>query len=192
MKARNPNLAGRIKELTKKDVIGAIFLAARGRQFTEIEATLDSYYGILEDFNKIKSGQKTKIEELLGDKSLTEEVFADHHNDIKYFLERRISEISQILLDAINSRDSKEIFEIGRAVNFLKKFKASGDSYRYLILHMKNALDRKRKKIPIRDIAKMIGWPDMSGADGFKQIRRMCKELNFPLADSRRKVKRRS
>jgi hypothetical protein len=57
---------------------------------------------------------------------------------------------------------------------------------------MKNALDRKGEKIPIRDIAKMIGWPDMSGADGFKQVRRMCKELNFPLADSRRKVKRRN
>lgn len=104
---------------------------------------------------------------------------------IKKQFEMEKAELCQILLDAIDARDSKKIFEIAKGVEFLKHFAESGDRFRSSLLHWKQILDARGEKWPIRVVAKTIDWPDMKSQDGFSQLRRLCKEINFPLAPSR-------
>lgn len=105
------------------------------------------------------------------------------------FCRRHSSPLIKIFLNSINGRDFEKIIEIANAVKFLKSFvDKQGDLFRAAILFHKHWLDKKGIKWPIRKVAEKIGWPDKVGADGFKQLRRMCKELNFPLAESKHKA----
>ncbi len=92
---------------------------------------------------------------------------------------------------AVNDGDSKKIFEIGKAIESLYALAQKGahpDSYRREILEIKKRLDQRGEKWSVRQVAEFIGWPDMSGTDGFKQVRNMCDELKFPLTKLRQKA----
>ena len=58
-------LAKQIRQLAQTDALAASLLAERGKQFSEIETLLYLYYETLEQFRKIKAGQKTTDEKLL-------------------------------------------------------------------------------------------------------------------------------
>lgn len=188
-KARKPKLAGRIVELAKKDIHAASMLAQRGREFTEIETLVDLYCQVLQKSDDIKSGKKTAEEKILEDKPCwTEKFRADFYSYAHKSVDEFSNQLSRVFLTAIKAGDSEKIFEIGRAVEFLKVFKPQRDQYRMVILFLKTVYEKSGDKWPIRSIAKLIGWPDTSGADGFKTVRRMCEELNCPIADSRKKA----
>ena len=165
--------ARQIKTLASKDVSATALLAKRGRQFTQIEAKLELYY------HPPKHEMSGEVPaEIL--KAMTKANLAGEK--LRVFLS---VDLRRIFMEAVDARDSKTIFEIGNAVAFLKTFNESGDRYRSGILFLKMALDKQSLKWPIRQLAHVIGWPDMSGMDGFKNLRVMCKELKFPLAPSR-------
>lgn len=190
-KARRPKLAGRIKELAAKDAQAAKMLAYRGRQFSEIETILYLYYWALKEFRQsefrinanLKSLHKTEL-------IWTKEILAEYHADMGKILEGYAAQIGQVFQDAIKAGNSKKVFEIGKAIESMTTFKPEDrDLHRVKILDLKMMLDKKgQKTTTARYVAKCLNWPDMSGADGFRQIHRMCKELNLQLSDSRRKT----
>ena len=194
-KSRRLKLAGRIKELAKRDIEAATTLAYRGREFNEIEALIHLYYSTEHEINQTNQDTKTDVQKLLeiATDPTGERVWSNQEKEIYLFvLQRNLKKLSDdlcgIFINALNAHDSKKIFEIAKAIKLLKTFKSSGDLFRAKILTWKNILDKKGEQWPIRRLAKAIGWSDMSGADEFKTVRRMCEELNFPLAESRHKA----
>jgi hypothetical protein len=184
--SRRPKLPGRIRELASKDVVAAMLLARRGREFSEIERMLSFYYETLEKFERIQSGKKTREQELMED-HWPKDMVAGYPGMIQKLFREAQFRLYCIFLTALNERDSGKIFEIGKAIEFLKTFKESGDRYRAFILTEKHLLDQTGEKWPIRRLAQMIGWPMKKSANGFFTLRRMAKELNFPLEDSTHK-----
>jgi hypothetical protein len=98
-------------------------------------------------------------------------------------------ELCQILMDAIDAEDSEKFFEFAKAVKF-RKTATRIDRYRPGILTWKWILD-KQDGMTIRELAQFLCWHDMKSDDGFSQLRRLCRELNFPLKPSKRGRKRR-
>lgn len=95
------------------------------------------------------------------------------------------TKLAQRVLQAISDRDSKTIFELGSAVEFLKHWKPQGDNTRSLILHFKFILNRDGGKMTIRELATKVGFTKEEASTGFSRLRRLCKELDFPLAPTR-------
>lgn len=190
-KARRPKLAGRIKELAAKDVQAAKMLAYRGRQFSEIEKILYLYYWALKEFRQSEFRINSDLKTLQKNEPIwTKEILAEYHADMGKVFEGYAAQIGQVFQDAIKGSDSKKVFEIGKAIESMKTFKSKKqDLHRVKILDLKMMLDKKgQKTTTARYVAKCLNWPDMSGADGFRQIHRMCKELNLQLSDSRCKT----
>lgn len=186
-------MAGRIKELAKKDIDAATVLAFRGHEFTEIEALLQLYYGNWHEMEQIQSGTKTDVQKLLTIETdpAGAKVWTPEMNDIyKMTLQTNFKELSDdlcgIFINAVNTGDSKKIFEIGKAIEFLKTFKSSesGDLFRAKILTWKTILDKKGERWPIRRLAKSIDWPMADSVNGFWNLKRIANELNFPLVAS--------
>jgi len=158
----------------------------RGRQFTEIETLLNIHYRLLMDVEKIKSGKKTETQEVMeGEPAWTKELAGAHNSAIQQYSKDTAENLCRMFICAVNAGDSAKLFEIGKAIEFLKTFRQCGDRFRADILTWKIILDKKAEKWPIRRLAKAIGWPDMESQDGFSRLRRLCVELCFPLAASR-------
>jgi hypothetical protein len=158
-------------------------LAERGKQFSEIETLLNLYYKELQEFRRIKSGKKTKLEEVLeNEPGWTKERASEHRAEIPKSLQSFAIQISQILIDAIGLRDSRKIIEIADAVEFLKTPpKPPADPWRSKILFNKHCLARDDEKWEIGKWAKILDWPENEGEDGFPHLRRLLKELDAPL-----------
>jgi hypothetical protein len=115
-------------------------------------------------------------------------IIARNQDALKKQIDIERQELCMIFLDAIDAQDSKKIFEIGRAIDS-HKAGCSGDRNRAAILTWKWLLDARGEKMTIRELAQIIGWRDMKSADGFSQLRRLCRELKFPIAPSKRQRK---
>ncbi len=179
---RRRTFASQIRTLAQTDIVAAELLASRGKQFSEIETLLANYYDVLGELQSLKPSGDTKTQKPSGNSRICSKGVA---GAIREFTERDRMKLCLIFIRAVDSRDSKKIIEIAEAVDFSKSFKASGDRLRHDILALKNILDRCRVRCPIRDVAEAVNWPDMKSQDGFSRLRRLCAELNFPLAPSR-------
>src|SRR6202012_2317100 len=128
-----------------KNTLSAMLLATRGKQFTEIETALNFYYFALRECEKIKSGKKTVTQEMMeGEQVWPQKIINKNNKELQKGVLDQASELCKIFMDAIESKDSKKIFEIANAVEFLKKFKELGeesDYYRGAILFLKEMLD---------------------------------------------------
>ena len=104
--------------------------------------------------------------------------------------------ICDIFIDAMKRNDADKIIEIAQAVWFFKDkrypmFKPI-DRERGLLLFAKARLDFHEQQWTIREVSEYLsgGKKVETPADGFSALRRKCRELNFPLAESRkRKIK---
>ena len=162
---------------------------------SEIQTHLYHYYCYLRNIETVKSGKISPVIDVMeataikwGGKPFEQDSVAFLNSFIQKMADDKAVELGRIFIDAVNRADSKIIFEIGDAIEFLRILEQKPDGYRAELLELKQRLDKRGEKWPIRKVAEWIGWPDMSGADGFKTLRRICGELNFPLADSRQKA----
>ena len=101
--------------------------------------------------------------------------FADHYEKI----------LVDKILKAILEKDSKTIHEIGDIVERLSTFQNAADPKRAAIIALKIYCKATNKKLNIRELAERIEWRQPDASDGFAQLRRMCLELGFPLAETR-------
>jgi vacuolar-type H+-ATPase subunit H len=155
-------LAAQIRELAAEDVFAAQLLASRGKRFSPIETHLNLYYHSLRDIRKIREGKKTSTEEALADSmEITPEFVTQCHTAHKEYFERHAQQISDIVLEAINSMEPQKLVEIAEAVTFLKTFKGSesGDKVREMILAHKQILDHSGAKWTISQVAIVLRWP---------------------------------
>jgi hypothetical protein len=90
--------------------------------------------------------------------------------------------LCEVFIEAVHSGDSKKIHEIANAVESIMKFKGGADPFRHRILMDKLIVGEGRK---IAELAKVIGWPKSDKATGYPQLRRVCKELGYPIIPSR-------
>lgn len=184
-------LAKQVRELALTDTFGAALLAERGRKFSGIEVLFNLYYPALEQFRQINSGQKTTEEKVLeGTHGWTPQFAAEHRVSIQEQLEEYVKQLCEVFIEAVNARDSKKIHKIADAVEFLKTFKPGVDHWRYKILMERSLLEARGIHRKIAHLAKIIGWPENDKQNGFPQLRRLCKELNYPLESSRQTTRK--
>jgi hypothetical protein len=134
-------------------------------------------------FEQMQSSKKT--ERVRWTNKSIDKIIALNKDALKKQIDIARQELCMVFLDAIDAQDSKKIFEIGRAIDSHKAGHSS-DRNRAAILTWKCLLDGRGEKMTIRELAQIIGWHDMKSADGFSQLRKLCVELNFPIAPSRR------
>jgi hypothetical protein len=173
-------------------VLAAELLAHHGVEFTEIQRTLRFYYAERLELNKIKRGEKPLLQEALEidhvsgiKKPWTQEQIDDHRADCEKTIHSLVNEFCQTFITAIDAGDSKKIRDIADAIDFVKSFEPSGDQFRARILAEKSLCEKQGRKLTIRELARWIQWPMRDSKDGFSRLRRICRELNFPIAPSR-------
>jgi hypothetical protein len=181
-------------------------LAERGKQFTEFETRLCRYYQWQEKLRQIQSGKKPEgthwTDENTPEAKAASEAIALNNRAIQQYAEQDRVELCKILLGAIDKRKSGVLFEFAKAVESLKTVQTI-DRYRPGILTWKWLLDKQGEKLTIQELTQILCWRGMksekksekihrqiSGVvksdDGFSQLRRLCRELDFPLKPSRR------
>jgi hypothetical protein len=175
-------LAARVRELAETDVFAASLLAQRGIEFSPLESLLDLYYEDLKRLKQIQTGQNTMLDELMAEYPEMKGKFANEERKaVNNYLKLHANQLAQLALDAITARDSDKLFELAKAVKFLKSFKPQGDPMRARILTEKDIGKNAGPRWTVSQLAKLIGWPDSDQADGYPHLRRLCKELKFPL-----------
>jgi hypothetical protein len=109
---------------------------------------------------------------------------------------------------AVDADDFQKIYELAEAVRFFKTNKypvhCDADPERAALLSLKKQFrheDKDEDKMTIREVAEYLAWEKTfkigdsvksnfpkveTPADGFSALRRKCREINFPLAPSRK------
>lgn len=193
-------LAGKIVAYANAGTVeadcAAFTLAAFGRTFTEAERMLYFYYWLWREVQKIESGKKT-IEELLnttiaakyGHAVWTQESIAKHHAGYKQELIGCLAQLCGILMNAVNDRDAAKLFELGKAVKFLKTFKpepAHGDVRRLYILTFGELLRQNGEARTLKQWARTLNFTktemDAGKEGGFAHLNRLLKALKAPIA----------
>lgn len=105
--------------------------------------------------------------------------------------------ICSIFLQAVKHHDGKMIMELARGVWFFKDKRlfnhVPADRERGVLISLKMMLEEAGQKIPIRTLAEFLaieakahGRKFNPEADGYSTLRRKCRQLDFPLAESRK------
>lgn len=116
-------------------------------------------------------------------------------------LKQREQTIIGIFLEAINNHDGKAVMELAQAVWFFKDKRLPkripADRERSTMIALKSILDGAGEKISIRTLAEFLAVEAKAAGkkfevseDGFSALRRKCKEMNFPLAESRKRSRK--
>ena len=97
--------------------------------------------------------------------------------------------LCDIFIQAVRNLDGNKVMEIASGIWFLKnawQTQSNLDVERGLLLWIKPVLINNNKKWTILEVAKFLarGKKVRMSADGFSSLRRKCKELDFPLAES--------
>jgi hypothetical protein len=176
-KIRRTSFAQRLIKLAESDISAAMILALRGRDFSTWEKLLNEHYLVLSRVADLKAG-KDPIEKRSLAHYWTKEMESAYEGTMPQILDKKRKELADLLLEAIERKDPKPLFAIGKAVNSLNKFKPSGDKYRLKILGLKRICDEQGVKISLKLLALLIDWPP---SNEMWPLRRMAKAVNFPL-----------
>jgi hypothetical protein len=166
----------------------AMFIAKYGRPFSKEEQELLNFYIYWETLKMIQI-QKRKGKNIRAFD--TPEQAATWEKGIEGLVEGFGNDICKLFLKAVKEHDSDKILKISKAVWFFSdmynpKFKHF-DLERNLLLLWKYQLQQSKQKWTIRQVAEKLAHRKVeTPADGFSALRRKCRQLNFPLAESRK------
>jgi hypothetical protein len=164
-------------KLAESDISAAMVLALRGRAFSTWEKLLNEHYLALDRVADLNAG-KDPIEKRSLGHYWTKELESTYKEFMPQILDKKRKELADLLVGAIERKDPKPIFAIGKAVDSLKKFTPTGDKYRFKILGLKRIFEKQGVKISLKLLAYLIDWPP---GNGMWPLRRMAKALKFPL-----------
>jgi hypothetical protein len=191
-------LAGQIVELAShgksSDAEG---LARFGRKLSFEESFLRPYYDALDALEAAMKGNLICPPILKGEYGNWSDISRDKFAALTKQLEERKETIASIFIEAVNTHDGERIMNLARAVWFFKDKRhpfPPADRERTLLLFLKGLLDHTGEKLTIRQVAQFLNLEELSAgrkkletpADGFSALRRKCKELGIPLAESRK------
>lgn len=181
-------LAKRIRELASSNLRAAMLLAKNGREIADIERQLDLYFEGLNELHQLESGKKTRYQVALEAALETSEEaarkVAEQNALARKSVDRDRARFCQTFIAAMDARDSEKFFEVGIALERLKE-RDTGDPQRYSILLLKRIAELTGSRLTAKEVADFVGWPEQHQADGFAQLRRLCKELGYRLAGSK-------
>jgi len=160
-----------------------------------VEAFLKLYYKALDEQEAAMKGKKNFTP--LVRKDYAASVSHEEFQKIDRELKDREQTIVGIFLDAVNNHDGQTIIELANAVWFFKDKRLPNripaDRERGTMIALKTLLDSAGQKIPIRTLAEFMAIEAKAAGkkfaipeDGFSALRRKCKDMNFPLAESRK------
>jgi hypothetical protein len=172
--------------LAGQNVDAATTLAMWGKIPSEIERLLHDYYIFYDTLQKAIAGEKTWAWEFLEIKKIpiTKESQLEAFERITPM---RREKLISIFVDALNRRDYDKIHEIAYGVEFLKEWdRQQIEKSRAGILLARSSLEKGHGcRLNIQQMAKLIKWSQSDTRDGLSQLRRLCRELGYPLAASR-------
>jgi hypothetical protein len=189
----SPRLAGEIAKLVKIDPSLALSLAVKGEKLNCLEDHFEFYFRNRRELQAVKSGKKKlfviETLESAGSK-FSPQYIVDEIKGLEFVVEKVEKELAAEFVFCLRNEDFDYMKVLVKTAQAMSKFKENSDKTRMIILALKTAALRgKRKKFTIREIAQKVGWPEKDSEDGFSALRRICKQLDFPLASSR-KLKR--
>jgi hypothetical protein len=170
-KRQQPKLPGIIRELAKSDTVLASIAARIGNAPNNIELLLSVYYAL--------TSQETPVVLFSSEAGDTPEGKA-LIKDIK-------EAIAMVIFMAIDAQDEETFILLRKAMTKFKKLKHPADPMRAKILFWKTLLENSETKWTVRKLAEVVGWGMEDAATGFWPLRRMAKELGFPLKASTQK-----
>jgi hypothetical protein len=169
----------------------SMFAAEFGRPETLLDTILSNYYG---EFMSLQNQIKIFLKEQQQGKpkpSLTLKEWRERKASIKYWEEQ----IVHRFLLAVQNFDEGEVIKFAESVAFFReRFRLHGldyepaDRVRFLLLLKKYELEKRRQKWTVRQVANYLESQGIHQfpPERFSVLHRMCKELKFPLAPSRK------
>ena len=173
----------------KGDFPGAQCIAMFGRPLSPVENYLRDFYETIKLFD---ATQRREIRLLPVSREKSEAEYLVALKSATGIMRAKQSELEKIIVSAIKKFDVKMMMKFAEAVRFFKDkpFPYYQDSTRVMLLALKSALDSRGMHITVRQLAnglaKRSGNKIETSADGFSALRRICLEIGFPLAPSRK------
>lgn len=199
-KLRN-TLSKEIKKLTQSKNVHQDFkaqeIATFGRSLTPIEDLVRMYYATKAEINNKLGGNTRWRHKVIIRQPGVKTVSTELGKIIELAFEKIKASLSDQLLAAIDADDFEKIQELAEAVCFFKGRQRPHprpiDFEREALIMLKVHLGGE--KITIREVAEFLARrkagskkiPEIeTPADGFSALRKKCREINFPLASSRK------
>lgn len=101
---------------------------------------------------------------------------------------RRRARFAKMLIAWLEAKDSDKFRELANAIDFVKARKPA-DPLRWQLLTLKRALEMEGNSWPVAKVARFIKWRGHDKEEGFPQLRKLCKDLKFPLQTREIRVK---
>jgi hypothetical protein len=164
------------------DTEASVAVALYGSRLDRTAYTTNLQFSLERIWDSMKTGKHIKFLEPLPPK-----LEAKQRQIIEEEYIKSREAVIQIVRDALRDKNPQPLYDIGKAIENYKIWVVRGpaDPLRYQILMWKWMLDKTGEQMTIRQLAERIEWRDMRPDDGFSQLRKVCKELGFPLAPSR-------
>lgn len=157
-----------------------------GRMPSEIELAIHGYYVLYDALQEANAGKRTVFWKLFEYKKIpisqeSQSAFLGEYSNMK------LKKLVDIFVDALKRNDSKKIYEIAAAIDAVRLWnKQLVEKHRAGILLARSYLEKNEsRRLTIQQMAKRIQWPQSNTRDGLSQLRRLCRELGYPLASSR-------
>jgi hypothetical protein len=189
-------LAKQIIALVKDgEYLEAEQIAEYGRKLLYHEAFIRLYYKSLDEWGAAMKGKKTLSPIWQGEADISPEEFQATHKKLR----EAEAMISQMFIDAVNRHDREAVLELANAVWFFRDKRypnfIPADPERSQLLVLKQLMRVAEGKLTIRQVAQFLALKNtplgqkikiQSTEDGFSALRRKCKQLGIPLAESRK------
>lgn len=185
-------LAGKIAKLVETDVHEAIQAAIRGKALNSLESHFLYYFQTSKELSEVKTGKrKFFVQEVLEDfgPKWSKQEAAEHLKSIEFVVQKVESELAAEFVFCLRQKDFEYMKILIKTAQQMARFREESDRLRMLILSLKLTFERSGKALTIREVAQRVGLGKAENIDGFSALRRICNELKFPLAASR-KLKR--
>ena len=176
----------------------AQIVAIYGRVLEQNETSLQRYYAAVDE---LEAGMNRKVLEPMFSSKGIELPYSlppEKIQALKDAVAKEREAICSVFMQAVDTHNGQAIMDLARAVWFFKDKRhpqPPKDQERVKLLFLKTALDNTPNQPPltIRQIARLMAWETLSAGgkfesspDGFSKLRRKCKQLGIPVAQSRK------
>jgi hypothetical protein len=214
-KLRN-TLAKEIKKVAQRgdfrSTYDALEIAQYGRRLTSVESHVLNYYANKATLKHAVDGTWNDPREWIMHEPDGKERTMTWQEVQEFGLKWVGDGLREQFMAAVDADDFQKIHELAEAVRFFKTNKypvhCDADPERAALLFLKKYYrheDKDEHKMTIREVAEFLAWEKThkigdavnstfpkieTPADGFSALRRKCREVDFPLAPSKRKPAR--
>lgn len=181
--------------MATQDALSAIYLAKRGKHFTNLEEIIHDVYYWAREHAGMKANSNSPALQVIRRSQNPVKDMVEWHQLVEQLLGEHLYRLQRFFTQAVLERDTDAIRTMADAIDTVKGVEARGqsaDQYRERILTIKYCLLKPGETATISELANLILWKYDDAHDGHSTLRRLCRELDFPLAPTRQIRKKRS